>query len=68
MVGSADDEDWDDEDGDDEDGDEDEEGDVEDWEADQGSDDDERIPCPDGTCIGIIGSNGLCCECGAKGR
>jgi hypothetical protein len=33
---------------------------------DQVADQDERIPCPDGSCIGIIGPDGRCCECGRR--
>jgi hypothetical protein len=29
-------------------------------------DDEERLPCPDGTCIGIIGPDGRCTECGLE--
>jgi hypothetical protein len=29
-----------------------------------GGDDDDRTPCPDGACIGIIGPDGRCTECG----
>jgi hypothetical protein len=30
-------------------------------------DDDARKLCPDGTCIGVIGPDGLCKICGARG-
>lgn len=44
----------------------------EDWVADTYGDDDddlddiddERQPCPDGACIGIVDENGICSECG----
>jgi len=26
-----------------------------------------RVLCPDGACIGVIGANGLCSECGRPG-
>ena len=26
-----------------------------------------RVLCPDGTCIGVIGADGRCKECGARG-
>ena len=29
--------------------------------------DDERELCPDGTCVGVIGDDGLCKVCGARG-
>lgn len=44
----AEDDDWDDEAGDDE----------------EAEDDDDRIPCPDGACIGILEADGSCSECG----
>lgn len=44
-----DDDDWEDEDGDDE---------------DEDGEDDDRQLCPDDMCIGLIGSNGRCKECG----
>jgi len=27
----------------------------------------QRVPCPDGGCIGVIGAKGLCVECGREG-
>ena len=55
------------------------EGDAEDEEeesgeeADAGSDADadeeeERVLCPDGTCVGLIGVDGVCKICGARAR
>ncbi|HYU14791.1 MAG TPA: hypothetical protein VEL05_01915 [Candidatus Acidoferrum sp.] len=35
-------------------------------ELDSGELDDERELCPDGTCIGVIGPDGRCKECGAR--
>jgi hypothetical protein len=29
----------------------------------QGPDPEDRVPCPDGACIGIIGPDGRCCVC-----
>lgn len=35
------------------------------WAGGEG-DPDDRVPCPDGSCIGIIGPNGRCTECGRR--
>ena len=35
-------------------------------EDDESFDDDRRL-CPDGACIGVLGSDGVCKECGARG-
>ena len=53
--------DRDEDDRDEDDRDEDEDDRDEDDELD---DDGERFPCPDGACIGIIGPDGRCTECG----
>ena len=31
-------------------------------------DDDDRQLCPDGTCVGLIGPDGTCKECGARAK
>jgi len=46
--------------------DEDEDDGDDDWSGGGGFDPDDRVPCPDGACIGIIGSNGRCTECGRR--
>ena len=38
------------------------------WDGDEDGegDDDDRVPCPDGGCIGIIEDDGRCSECGRE--
>jgi hypothetical protein len=67
---SVDDED-DDDDLEDDEGDEDEgedEGEEDVAAAGSELDDDDRVLCPDGTCVGLIGADGTCKVCGARAR
>jgi len=44
------------------------EGEADDDDLEGDDDEEERTPCPDGACIGIIGPNGRCSECGRSGE